>query len=294
MDLEQRVIGIAFAICAFIFFCGAVPHYALRYLGPGKPPPMPRGKVSTTGFGIIDILGVSVFFGWYALNWLLVIREEKSLSEDPELLLLLLGSLMFQGFMVVVVVALLIWRVNLVEAFGLRWRGWLWVLLLGPGVVAFMWSFQGALHIAGYNDWITSLVGEDSQQEVVKMMQENDDPVALALMVLMACIGAPIAEEVVFRGYLYPAVKRLANIPVSVVFSALLFGAVHTNLGALLPLTILGILLALAYEFTGSLWAPIAIHFCFNVPTVVVQILVNLNPELLEELENNAAFIGLG
>ena len=87
--------------------------------------------------------------------------------------------------------------------------------------------------------------------------------------------------------------KRFLNIPVAVVFTGLLFGAVHTNLGALLPLAILGILLALAYEFTGSIWAPIVIHFCFNVPTVVVQILTNVNPELLEELEKNAALIGL-
>jgi membrane protease YdiL (CAAX protease family) len=27
------------------------------------------------------------------------------------------------------------------------------------------------------------------------------------------------------------------------------------------------------YEKTGSLWAPIAVHFCFNSATVIVQIL---------------------
>ena len=52
--------------------------------------------------------------------------------------------------------------------------------------------------------------------------------------------------------------------------------------------------LALAYELTGSLWAPIAIHFCFNAATTAIQIIMNLNPELLENLEENAALIGLG
>jgi membrane protease YdiL (CAAX protease family) len=113
-------------------------------------------------------------------------------------------------------------------------------------------------------------------------------------MAVVVCIGAPLAEEVVFRGYIYPAMKRFTNISVAVIFTGILFGAVHGNLGALLPLTVLGIILALAYELTGSLWAPIAIHFCFNAATTAIQIIMNLNPELLENLEENAALIGLG
>lgn len=294
MDLEQTVIGIAFAVCALLFFWVAVPRYLLRHGGPNKPPPLPRGKVSTRGFGLVDVAGVSLFFGWYALNWYLASKESQDLSDRGDLIMLLLGSLVFQILMAITVCGLLFWRVNLVEAFGLQWRRWHWVALIGPGVVAGMWAFQGALFVAGYNDWITHLVGEDSQQEVVKLMQENDDWLALILMSVMACFGAPVAEELVFRGYLYPAVKRFTNIPLAVVFSSLLFGAVHTNLGALLPLTVLGIALALAYEFTGSLWAPVVIHFCFNLPTVMVQVLMKLNPELLEELEKDAALIGLG
>ncbi|MDP7309440.1 MAG: CPBP family intramembrane metalloprotease, partial [Roseibacillus sp.] len=98
---------------------------------------------------------------------------------------------------------------------------------------------------------------------------------------------------VVFRGYIYVVVKRFTNIPFAVIFSGLLFGAVHGNLLALLPLTILGIVLALAYEYTGSLWAPIAIHFCFNAATVVAQFILKFKPELLEELEKNAGLVPL-
>ena len=110
-------------------------------------------------------------------------------------------------------------------------------------------------------------------------------------MVVVACVGAPLAEEVIFRGYIYGVAKRFAGIPLAVVFSGLLFGAVHMNLAALLPLTILGIILALAYEYTGSLWGPIAIHFCFNAVTVGIQFIVKFNPHLLEEVEKNAGFI---
>ena len=39
MELQFKIIGIAFAICAAIFFMGAIPVYTLRHVGPGKPHP---------------------------------------------------------------------------------------------------------------------------------------------------------------------------------------------------------------------------------------------------------------
>ncbi|NIP93785.1 MAG: CPBP family intramembrane metalloprotease, partial [Akkermansiaceae bacterium] len=269
-DLEYQAIGVAFAVCAAMLFFGAVPYYASRHLGPGKPPPLPRGNVSTVGFGVVDVVGVSLFFGWYALNWS-ASREGPDLDEVDNLPLLLLSQLGFQVFMVVVVVFLLFWRTNLVDAFGVRWRRWPLVFLIAPLTVLVMWSFMAVLDAASYNQWITDLVGGDPQQEAVKLLGEGEvDLWTLVIMTVVACIGAPLAEEVVFRGYLYPAMKRFSNIPLAILFTGLLFGAVHLNLAALLPLTVLGVVLALLYEATGSLWAPVAVHFLFNAGTVTI------------------------
>ena len=38
---------------------------------------------------------------------------------------------------------------------------------------------------------------------------------------------------------------------------------------ALLPLFLLGLILVWIYERTGSIWAPIALHACFNTVTVI-------------------------
>ena len=203
----------------------------------------------------------------------------------------LLFSLFLQGLQILLVGALLFRRVNLVEAFGLRWQRTWWQVVFAPGVVLVMWAFMVFLDGTGYNEWISSFVEGDGEQETVKLLGESWDPLVLGLVAVVACVGAPLAEEVVFRGYIYAAVKRFTNIPFAVIFTGLLFGAVHGNLLALLPLTILGIALALAYEYTGSLWAPIAIHFCFNAATVVIQFIFKFNPELLEELEKNAGLV---
>ena len=53
---------------------------------------------------------------------------------------------------------------------------------------------------------------------------------------------------------------------------ALVFAAAHGSLAALLPLFVFGCVLAFLYERTGSLWASIAVHFCFNGATVLVQL----------------------
>ncbi len=293
-DLEHTVIGVVFAVCAAIMYLGAVPYYTLRHVGPGKPPPMPSGNVSIAGFGIVDAVGVSMFFGWYALNWAVAIRQGVDLSEAENLPVLLAAQLGLQFFMVAAVILLLCWRTNLVTAAGIRFRRWPWLLIIAPLTVFIMWSFMAILESAGYNKWISELVGGDAQQEAVKMISENGDALSLAMMAVVACVGAPLAEEVVFRGYIYTALKRFSNIPVAILFSGLLFGAVHMNLAALLPLTVLGIVLALLYEGTGSIWAPIAVHFTFNLATVTLQFLMRVNPEFFEELEKNAAFIGLG
>ena len=323
MDIQARVIGIVFAICAGMLFFWAIPRYVLRtrrkpahsggaepasvgmgapepealapYVAPPaplEPPPIPKGKVSVYGFNLFEVVGISLFFGFYTLLWAAgQMIETKELSELDNLPLRLLETLLFQFFQIFLVCIFLFRRVNLVQAFGLRWRKNWWLVLFSPCVVLMMWAFMAGLEVTGYNSWIKSLVGGDAEQDAVKLLRENSDPASLAMMAIVACIGAPLAEEVVFRGYIYPAVKRFTNIPFAVVFSGLLFGAVHGNLAALLPLTVLGVLLVLAYEYTGSLWAPIAIHFCFNAATTVVQIAVNLNPELLEEAQKHAGLI---
>lgn len=303
MDLEHKVIGITFAVCAAAFFLGAVPVYAWRYGSADRPPPLPRGKVSTQGFGMLDVLGVSVIFGWYALSWYAVVWSARNgtgkteLSEMENLSQALTTNLFLQILMIVAVVAFLGRRVNIVHAFGLRWRRWYWALLIAPLAVFVMYSFMGVLEMGfGYSEWVAELQGkkpEETMQDSVRVFQERNDVATIVLMVVIACVGAPLSEEIIFRGYIYGAMKRFTNIPVAVCFSGLLFGAVHLNMSALLPLVVLGLLLAVLYEVTGSLWMPIAVHFVFNAVTVGYQLYARLHPEWLEETRKNAAIIGI-
>jgi len=63
--------------------------------------------------------------------------------------------------------------------------------------------------------------------------------------------------------------KRFAGALPALVFSALLFSSIHMHIPSLLPLFLLGCVLTLAYELSGSLLVPMAMHAIFNTLTLV-------------------------
>jgi membrane protease YdiL (CAAX protease family) len=81
---------------------------------------------------------------------------------------------------------------------------------------------------------------------------------------------APVAEEFIFRGMLYPFVKQAGWPRLAWVGVNFLFAVVHWNATALVPLFLLGLVLTWLYERTDSLLAPITAHAFFNAVNLVV------------------------
>jgi membrane protease YdiL (CAAX protease family) len=79
-----------------------------------------------------------------------------------------------------------------------------------------------------------------------------------------AIVLAPIVEEILFRGILYRTIQQRGFPKLALFGSALLFGIIHGSVMTLLPLTALAIVLALLYERTQNLMAPIFAHSVFN------------------------------
>lgn len=229
-------------------------------------------RVSCRIYKLIDLPLGLFLIGVYMLP---LFFELFSKSEETGITIgydALLGTIVMQGFMVALVIGMVVWRVNLINWLGLRWKGWYWIFLLAPVGVLATWTFALGLDGIGYHLWLKNEMGTDGQQEVVEAFSTTQDPALLALLCLTAVVVAPLSEEILFRGYLYPASKRAIGRVPAILFSSLIFAAIHHNAMALLPLCFLAILLALAYEVSGSIWAPIAIHFLFNAATVSFQL----------------------
>jgi len=82
----------------------------------------------------------------------------------------------------------------------------------------------------------------------------------LFIAILPAC-----GEELFFRGVLLRfARKRSRNMVLPVLFTAAVFAYAHANIYGLPSIFLAGILLAVIYNLTGSLWCSIAAHMFFN------------------------------
>jgi membrane protease YdiL (CAAX protease family) len=83
---------------------------------------------------------------------------------------------------------------------------------------------------------------------------------------------APLFEEFLFRGFLLSQFRRHAGESGAVMLSALMFGAMHMSPDALLPLTGLGVILAIVARASGGLWAPVLLHSLWNAATMATVI----------------------
>ena len=102
-------------------------------------------------------------------------------------------------------------------------------------------------------------------QQSVKMLQTGIPLGPEIFLAMLANVLAPVTEELLFRGILYPFIKQQGYPKLALWGTAVLFGMLHLNLMTFLPLTFLGLVLAWLYETTDNLTAPILAHSLFNL-----------------------------
>lgn len=191
-----------------------------------------------------------------------------------------------------------------------------------------------ALFSVGWNYVLRTLSLPDAPQDLIAIFAKTKSPVVVAGMLGVACILAPITEELIFRRGMYRYLRQnhVASVafialaiavqatlllqaagekfvaneyqsgglkalgalgvllaalavfwfgsrsrtverekrPLALVLSGLCFGILHGSWMGFLPLAIFGMILALAYEATGSIRVPIIVHSLFNLNTVII------------------------
>jgi hypothetical protein len=105
-----------------------------------------------------------------------------------------------------------------------------------------------------------------------------EQPLVLPLVGVATVLVAPFAEETFFRGFVFGGLRRYGFFWAALA-SGLMFSVAHLNPGGLLPLTLVGMLFAWAYNRTGTLWTNVTAHLTFNLvsfialtATAIVQI----------------------
>lgn len=155
------------------------------------------------------------------------------------------------------------------EALGLKKRS-LKTLLYAPAAgFAIVLAIHFLLDQTGLFQWIEHVTHAPAEQSIVSVLRHSSDIPLIIVICFSAAIAAPIVEELIFRGYLYPIMKKYTGAWFALISTSLLFGIIHVSLVPLIPLAIFGAMLVLLYEYTGSIWTPMIAHCIFNTTTLI-------------------------
>jgi len=149
------------------------------------------------------------------------------------------------------------------EAFGLHGLKFIPALLMA--VVAMIVILPVALGLEGASVFILEKIGWPVEDQVaVKLVADAGTLWMQVYLGVFTIVLAPVAEEFIFRGVLYPFVKQLGFPRCAWFGVSALFAFIHFDAARFVPLFWLALALTWLYEKTDSLVAPIAAHSLFN------------------------------
>jgi membrane protease YdiL (CAAX protease family) len=206
------------------------------------------------------MLGALLF---YVLSAFWVSLHSGTTPAAPNALRAFGATMTFQGAVVV-----MLWfftrkhSVTLREAFGFHLSPRHAVLL---GVTAALALTPVMLGLkAGVLQLAASLGLELPEQHAVTMLRDSNTLLGRAVLGFMAVVAAPVAEEGLFRGVLYPTLRRHGFPRAAIWITSFAFALIHFNIPIFLPLILLAYVLTRLYDKTGNLLACIACHATFN------------------------------
>jgi hypothetical protein len=157
------------------------------------------------------------------------------------------------------------WR----DAFGLRNANLKKSLLLAAGVLVLVLPVVLCLEQVSVLA-LEKLGWPPEDQRAVELIVNAKSAWLRGYLAFFAIVLAPVSEEFMFRGVLFPFVKQIDWPRLAWFGVSFLFALIHVNAPTLLPLFVLALVLTWLYQKTGCLLAPIAAHSLFNTANLLL------------------------
>jgi uncharacterized protein len=227
------------------------------------------GKVDASHFGRVDAYLAAGCVAMFIIQCFQNLEGSKgALPASVDTTALFLVQLGFWAFVIGTIVSSQLLRgMHPGVIFGFDRLGFLKLFFLGMALLVAALPL-----ILASSAMISGFLRSDPQRDVQPIMQlfeHSSDPGKRVPLIILAVVVAPISEEFVFRGFLYGVLKRYAGGMSALLSSGLLFAIIHMHVPSLLPLFLLGCVLTVAYELSGSLLVPMTMHSLFNTLTLV-------------------------
>jgi membrane protease YdiL (CAAX protease family) len=215
----------------------------------------------------------ALFFGLCSANILAVMLHHAGVHGfrgADDFGFVVCETLGIQGVTWLLIPIFLLWhQMGWREAFGLNRPGWTRSLGLAIGaLVLSLPVFWGLQYLCTY---LLTLLGHPPDNEkAVDIFLNMKTGWERGYFALFAIVLAPVAEEFIFRGVLYPFIKQLGWPRLAFIGVSALFALIHFDRADFIPLFALALLLTWLYEKTDCLLASITAHSLFNATNMVL------------------------
>lgn len=225
---------------------------------PRKPWQPERVAWLLIAFFAANLLGVLVVQGYSSA------LSKEEVKQPANVLVMLAGTLMYQGVTLVMIgVFLRMHKITWAEAFGFTTQRIARTLGLAALATAFVLPITMAL--GEVSRLVLEGMGKQPQlQESVKALQTTETFQQQLYFAVVTVFVAPLVEEVMFRGILYPSFKQIGYPKFALWSTSIFFAISHVNAVAFVPLLFMAVILTFLYETTENLLAPIVTHCLFN------------------------------
>ena len=98
----------------------------------------------------------------------------------------------------------------------------------------------------------------------VLLARSKQAPITTYATLFAAVFIAPFCEEIFFRGFVFPGLRRSMPVAVAIVVSSLLFAIAHADPASFPVLLIIGLALAFIRWCTASIWPGMFLHMLNN------------------------------
>jgi CAAX protease family protein len=136
---------------------------------------------------------------------------------------------------------------------------------LSPGGAGLACLLGGAV-LAIVVSMAAKLIGTNVKLPIEALFQDRQ---GVLLVMALAVLAAPLVEETIFRGYIYPVLARTLGVPAGVLLTGALFGALHAMQlwgawGLIALLVLVGVVLSYVRARTGTVLASYLLHLGYN------------------------------
>ena len=141
-------------------------------------------------------------------------------------------------------------------------------------------------------DWMINT--EKAAEVATNTLLNTDSWGGFFMNIIIIAIMAGIGEELMFRGVIQKIlIGWTKNIHLGILYTAIIFSAIHFQFYGFVPRMILGMVLGYLYIWSKSLWVPVIAHAINNALTVTfTPNTFNKGNELVKIVSNNQNSIG--